>query len=217
MSVVKSDTDGYSLVSSGIQNSATDPLVSALNHPHAARDRHEMQNGFRSDREAPVARPEQGFAPVPVRQARCGARCSFGGATERHHGKLTAIEYDQDVFLELMELAVTWPELEYSGTHTIPPDSWMGFVECHRWTDPDRVERIFSIATDIVMTAKRANQRRLESSDCHFGPVDDAASAVISDASAAQHHDAEPRQVAAALAAEACIGPVRRSTNDGGH
>ena len=191
--VVKSDTDGRSLGSSEIQTSATDPLVSAINHPRAAQDRHEPQNGFRTDREAPVERPEQGLAPVPVRQARCGARCSFGGATERHHGRLTTIEYDQDVFLELMELAVTWPELEYSETHTIPPDSWMAFVESHRWADPDRVERIFSIATDIVMTAKRASQRRLESSDCHFRHVDDVAPAPFSDAPGAQRQDAESR------------------------
>jgi hypothetical protein len=112
---------------------------------------------------------------------RCGATCAFDGATAQHHGRLTAIEYDQDVFLELMELAVTWPELEYSETDTIPPDSWMAFVDSHQWAEPDRVERIFSIATDIVMTARRARERRLESLDCLFRHVDDAAPAVLSD------------------------------------
>ncbi|RYP84459.1 hypothetical protein EKO23_15675 [Nocardioides guangzhouensis] len=57
-----------------------------------------------------------------------------------------------------MELAVTWPELEYSETSTIRPDRWMTFVESHRWEDPDRVQRIFSLATDVVMAASRPSK-----------------------------------------------------------
>ena len=64
-----------------------------------------------------------------------------------------------DAILELMEVAVTWPELEYSETPTIPPHSWMAFLESHRWADPARVERIFSIATDIVMAASRTSHQ----------------------------------------------------------
>ena len=146
MPVVKPDRNGHSLGSSRIAIPAADPLVSALDHSGAAQDRHEPQNGFRS--------------------VRCGAMCAVDGGTERHHNRLTAIEYDPDVLLELMELAVTWPELEYSESDTIPPDSWMAFVAGHRWADPDRVTRIFSIATDIVMTSTRAS-RRLESWEFH--------------------------------------------------
>jgi hypothetical protein len=113
------------------------------------RLRIDMNSGSRSDHQAP-----------PVRHLRCRATCAFGGVTERHHTRLMAIEYDQDAFLELMELAVTWPELEYSETRTIPPDSWMAFVESHRWADPDRIDRIFSVATDIAMAARRAAVRR---------------------------------------------------------
>jgi hypothetical protein len=80
------------------------------------------------------------------------------------------IEDDADVLLELMELAVTWAELEYTDTPTIPPDRWMTFAECHRWADPDRVERIFSVATDIAMTATRASRQRLAVSNCHVKP-----------------------------------------------
>jgi hypothetical protein len=65
-------------------------------------------------------------------------------------------------------MALTWPELEYSETCTIPPESWMAFLESHRWTDPDRAERIFSLATDIVMTAKRASRQRVEFSGRDF-------------------------------------------------
>ena len=103
------------------------------------------RSGSRSDHQA-----------RPGRHVRCRPTCAFDGATKRHHARLMAIEHDQDASLELMELAVTWSELEYSETRTIPPDSWMAFVESHRWEDPERVERIFSIATDIAMTAKRA-------------------------------------------------------------
>ena len=87
---------------------------------------------------------------------------------ERHHARLTAIEYDHDAVLELMELAVTWPELDYSEKETIPPECWMAFVDSHRWADPDRVERVFSIATDVVRTARRSRQQPIESLGCHF-------------------------------------------------
>ena len=157
MPVVKTDKNGHSLGSSPTPIPATDQAVSAINHPsRAAQDRHGTQTGLGSYREGPAAPPDERLAPVPVRHVRCGATCAFDGATDLHHGRLTSLEYDQDVLLELMEMAVTWPELEYPESHTIPPDSWMAFAESHYWADPDRVERIFSIATDIVMTARRA-------------------------------------------------------------
>jgi len=115
----------------------------------------------------PIPHHGQG-AEVPVRHLGCRVTCDFAGATVRHHGRLIAVEYDQDAVLELMELAVTWPELAYSKTETIPPNSWMTFAEAHRWADPDRVERIFSIATDIVRTARRSSHYLLGSSSCHF-------------------------------------------------
>jgi hypothetical protein len=167
-------------------------------------------------RQAPAAQPEQGLAPVPIRAARCCTGCSFGGATEGHHGRLTALEYDQDALLELMELAVTWPELEYSETHTIPPDSWMAFVESHRWADPDRVERIVSIATDIVMTAKRASQRRLEPSDCHSRQVDDAAPNATGDAAESNVRTPSPRRSRRRSPAKHATTRVMQTANDGG-
>ena len=78
------------------------------------------------------------------------------------------IESDQDVLLELIELAVTWPELEYAETPTIAPEQWVPFAESHRWADPDRVERIFSVANDIAMTAERASRRPPHFPDCHL-------------------------------------------------
>ena len=107
-----------------------------------------------------------------VHDARCRDTCAFDATTEWHHRRLITIEADPDVLLELIELAVTWPELEYSETRTIAPEHWMSFLESHHWSDPDRVERFFSPATDIVMTATRASRRRRQASDCHFGHVD---------------------------------------------
>jgi hypothetical protein len=105
---------------------------------------------------------------TPVRHSECRDRCAFDPATEKHHARLTTIESDQDALLELFELALTWHELEYSEMPIIPPDRWMAFVENHRWSDPDRVERIFSVATDLVMMAGRATRQRPEVSDRLF-------------------------------------------------
>jgi hypothetical protein len=99
------------------------------------------------------------------------------------------IESDQDVLLELIELAVTWPELEYSDTPTIAPENWMPFVESHHWADPDRVDRIFSLATDIAMSAMRATRHRPRVSDRHFGQVDDATRVAEPDAPVEQRHE----------------------------
>jgi hypothetical protein len=102
------------------------------------------------------------------RLAGCRASCAFGGATERHHRRLKAIEHDPEAVLELMELAITWPELEYSEADVIPPESWGAFVNSHRWADLNHVRRIFGLAIDIVRAATRRSQHVIESSDCLF-------------------------------------------------
>jgi hypothetical protein len=109
----------------------------------------------RSHREATAAPPAQDTAPVPAHLVGCRASCAFGEATERHHRRLKAIEHDPEAVLELMELAITWTELEYSEADTIPPEDWRAFVDSHRWADLDHVERIFRLATDIVRAATR--------------------------------------------------------------
>ena len=118
----------------------------------------------------PVIQPARAIPPLSsvedvgegrsILSSQCRQACGFDGATRWHHRRLMAIETDQDVLLELIELAVTWPELEYSETQVIPPDQWLAFVDSHRWADPDRIERIFSIATDVAMTAERAIRQR---------------------------------------------------------
>jgi hypothetical protein len=89
------------------------------------------------------------------RHAACRAVCSFAADAPWHHARLTAMESDQDAVLELFELALTWHELEYAESQVIPPDQWMAFIDDHRWTDPDRIERIVSIATDVVRSVER--------------------------------------------------------------
>jgi hypothetical protein len=100
-----------------------------------------------------------------IHRAQWRETCTFGSATQWHHRRLMTIESDQDVLLDLMELAVTWPELEYSETSTVPPARWIPFAESHRWMDHERVERIFSLATDIALTAARASRRPPHGSD----------------------------------------------------
>jgi hypothetical protein len=93
---------------------------------------------------------------VPVRHAVCRDTCAVDAATEWHHARLTRVEDDQDALLELLELAITWHELEYAESAIVAPERWPTFVENHRWTHPDRVERIFRIALDVVTSAGRA-------------------------------------------------------------
>lgn len=82
---------------------------------------------------------------------RCLPGCSVPPAARRHHDRLLTVEFDIDELLELIELAVTWGELDYSGAAVVPPDQWLDFAACHEWHNPDRAARIFSVATDIAL------------------------------------------------------------------
>ncbi len=85
----------------------------------------------------------------------CRAGCRVEPALRRHHDRLLTVESDVDELLELVELAVTWGELDYSGVGIVPPGQWLEFAACHEWRDPDRAARIFSVATDIALRAGR--------------------------------------------------------------
>lgn len=93
-----------------------------------------------------------------LRQSVCRDTCAFDPAAEWHHARLRTLEADQDALLEFFELAITWHELDYSEAGVIPPDQWMTFVENHCWTDRDRIERIFRLATDVVAASRRATR-----------------------------------------------------------
>lgn len=68
-----------------------------------------------------------------------------------HHDRLLRVETDVDELLELLELAVTWTELDYSGAAVVPPERWTDFAAAHAWARPDRMERLFGLAADVAL------------------------------------------------------------------
>lgn len=99
--------------------------------------------------------------PVSRRQRRLGgARPAGCTCADRrwtsHHDRLLRVESDPDEMLELLELAVTWCELDYSATPVVPPEHWGGFALAHDWQDPARMERLFGLAADIALRAAGA-------------------------------------------------------------
>lgn len=95
--------------------------------------------------------PEAG----PARTARAGAGAAPCACPDRrrrvHHDRLLQVEDDVDELLALIELAVTWCELDYSEVAVVPPERWIEFAAAHAWRDPHRVERLFGLAADIAL------------------------------------------------------------------
>ena len=85
-------------------------------------------------------------APLDTPWCRCADRRR--GA---HHDRLLRVETDFDELLELLELAVTWTELDYSDAAVVPPERWTDFATAHDWRDRDRMERLFGLAADIAL------------------------------------------------------------------
>ncbi|HYZ36793.1 MAG TPA: hypothetical protein VE673_08725 [Pseudonocardiaceae bacterium] len=92
-----------------------------------------------------------------VTTLRCRAGCAVDPASRHHHDRLLTVESDVGELLELVELAVTWGELDYSRAGVVPPWKWLEFAACHEWRDPDRAARIFSVATDIALRRGRGD------------------------------------------------------------
>ncbi|MBW0089456.1 hypothetical protein I4I73_10730 [Pseudonocardia sp. KRD-184] len=86
---------------------------------------------------------------APLRLVPCRDACP-GGARRAHHDRLLTVDTDTDALLELIELAVTWHELEHPRERLVGPQEWATFAERHHWADPDRAERAFVLAADIV-------------------------------------------------------------------
>jgi hypothetical protein len=93
---------------------------------------------------------------LPIAAARCRRGCPFRGATRDHHDRLLHVDWDHAPLMELMELAVTWGELEYGEQAVIPPERWMDFVAAHRWRDADQAERILLMASDVALRVRRS-------------------------------------------------------------
>lgn len=78
-------------------------------------------------------------------------RCRPEPRTRAHHDRLLRVEDDPDEVVELLELAVTWSELDYSEVEVVPPEAWIDFAVGHRWRHPERVLRLFSLAADVAL------------------------------------------------------------------
>jgi hypothetical protein len=89
-------------------------------------------------------------AHVQLRIASCLGHCALSNRHPAHHDRLLAVDTDAEALLELIELAVTWHELDYSESSVVGPEHWAGFVERHLWMRPERAERAFSLAQDIL-------------------------------------------------------------------
>ncbi|MFR9800679.1 hypothetical protein ACL02T_00050 [Pseudonocardia sp. RS010] len=99
--------------------------------------------------------PAREQIPGPARLA-CPAECRADRPRWVHHDRLLDVETDPDAIVELFETAVTWAELEYPEDTTIPPARWVEFAEKHRWRDPERALRIFTLAADAALRGTRA-------------------------------------------------------------
>lgn len=88
-------------------------------------------------------------AAAPLRLVTCRCACP-AGPTRAHHDRLLTVDSDVSVLLELMELAVTWHELDYSAAPVVPPSEWVDFAERHVWVRPERAEAAFILALDVL-------------------------------------------------------------------
>jgi hypothetical protein len=85
----------------------------------------------------------------------CNASCPFRRFMSTHHDSLLTVTDSLDSALDLLELAVTWDELDYSEKRLIGPSQWDDFLAAHQWTDFARAQRLFGLAADIVRQARR--------------------------------------------------------------
>lgn len=82
--------------------------------------------------------------------------CSVPSDLRAHHDRLLRVDTDPEELLDLLELAVTWVELDYSDVPVLGPEQWERFAGDHHWQLPERAERIFSLATDLAALACRS-------------------------------------------------------------
>jgi hypothetical protein len=77
-------------------------------------------------------------------------QCRFARWAPLHHDMLLSVETDVAMAVELVELATTWEELDYSGQAVIPPSEWLDFAGAHSWRDTELAFRLFGVATDVA-------------------------------------------------------------------
>jgi hypothetical protein len=76
--------------------------------------------------------------------------CCRDRSVAAHHDRLLQVDVDVDALLELLEMAVTWHELDYGQCAVLGPVAWSTFAEDHEWTRRERAEQAFALALDIV-------------------------------------------------------------------
>jgi phosphosulfolactate synthase len=89
-------------------------------------------------------------AEAPLRLACRRGRCGAAIRYPAHHDRLLTVDSNVDALLELLEIAVTWHELDYSETPVVSPQEWLTFTDDHAWRHPDRARQAFSLAVDIA-------------------------------------------------------------------
>jgi hypothetical protein len=67
-----------------------------------------------------------------------------------HHDQLLRASTDVAMALELVELATSWDEIDYSAEALIPPADWPAFVSEHAWCNSELAERLFAVAVDMA-------------------------------------------------------------------
>jgi hypothetical protein len=85
--------------------------------------------------------------------------CRYAKTAPLHHDLLLNVEDDVAMALELLELATTWEELDYSGEAVIPPCDWLDFAAAHSWRDPELASRLFSVALDVAARSPEPARR----------------------------------------------------------
>lgn len=88
--------------------------------------------------------------------ASCPKRCRFAAGSRQHHDRLLLIDHDHEALMDLMEIAVTYGELDYSHIGIVEPEGWLDFAQAHRWQDAERANRVLAIAFDVAMSSVRS-------------------------------------------------------------
>jgi hypothetical protein len=95
-------------------------------------------------RQPTFMRKERAVQDSSGKDARCAAARAAPWPAASRRGR-------QCAWVELMELEVTWGELDYSSADWIPPPRWLDFAAMHHWQDRAHVERLFALVTDIAL------------------------------------------------------------------
>lgn len=86
---------------------------------------------------------------ITSRRAPVACPCRFA-VVEHHHNRLVRAPSEVAMALDLLELAVTWGEIDYSREAVIPPADWLEFADQHQWAEPEVALRLFGAALEIA-------------------------------------------------------------------